>query len=81
MTFHMSSKESKVRFRLIFNKIIWLLPKWSPGQPNGDGTAAYYSSDSQVSDAEQTKTGVAGVCVQEIIDESTSKSLSQTFHM
>ena len=54
--------------------------KWSPGQPTGDGTAAYYSTDSQVFDSNTTKTGVVGVCVQEITIE-TSKYLSLTLYM
>ena len=58
------------------NTIIWLHLKWSPGQPNGYGTAAYYSTDSQVSDAKETKTGVEGVCVQEFINDFTGKSPS-----
>ena len=62
------------------NKIIWLHLKWSPGQPNGNGTAAYYSTDSQVSDAKETKTGIAGVCVQEIVGETTTSSKFLIFY-
>ena len=54
--------------------MIWFFSKWSPGQPNGDGTAAYYSTDSQVLDAKETKIGVVGVCVQEITDELNGES-------
>ena len=73
MSHHLSRKELEVCFLLIFSEILCFLSKWSPGQPNGDGSAAYYSTDSQVSDANKTETGVVGVCVQEIIVE-TSKS-------
>ena len=78
MTLYSSSKESKVWFLLVvfLVKIIWFLSKWQPGQPNGDGTAAYYSTDSQVLDAKETKTGVEGVCVQEFINDFTGKSPS-----
>ena len=74
MSHHLSRKELEVCFLLIFSEILCFLSKWSPGQPNGDGTAAYYSTDSQVLDAKETKVGVMGVCVQEITDEFTSKS-------
>ena len=49
------------------------LKKWNRfrGQPNGDGTAAYYSTDGQVWDTKQdTAVDRKVVCVQEILGSS-----------
>ena len=69
MSLLLSRKEAKGYFLLVFDEFVWPFSKWRPGQPDGDGTAAYYSTDSTVLDANETKAGVAGVCVQEIIGE------------
>ena len=50
-----------------------LLRQWGKTQPNGDGAAAYWSSDGTVSDTLETKSKVRGVCVQEIKGSISTK--------
>ena len=50
-----------------------LIRQWNISQPDGDGTAAYWSSNGTIFDTSEVTAGIAALCVQRIIDVPTSK--------
>ena len=47
--------------------------QWNTSQPDGDGTAAYWSSEGYVFDTSEVTTDINTLCVQKVINVATGK--------